>query len=89
MWIIQVVNCREVMKALPKFLKYFISKVWGFSFRMCTQSETEYKAFKKNEVHHCKAIDIAIEESVSIVESLDSSNDKADDSSKPMASHDV
>ena len=75
-WVIQAVNCKEMMKALPKILRYFTSKVWCFPFISCTKDENKYKALKREETTHRKAIDIAIEEFVSIDKSLDSSEDE-------------
>ena len=46
-WVIQAVNCKEVMKALPKILRYFTSKVWGFPFKIGIQSKPGYKTLKK------------------------------------------
>ena len=81
-YIIQAVNYKEVMKALPKILRYFTGKLWGFPLRTGIQSKQEYKTLKRSEVQCHKAIDLVIEEFASIVESLDSLDDKSVDQSR-------
>ena len=77
------------MKALPKILRYFTGKVWGFPFRTAIQSEQDYKALKRSEIHRRKVVNVTIEESASIVKSLDSSNVELDDPSKAKNLHDI